>query len=355
MKFDYFSLGDHLPDPRTGTHNETPAERCRMWVDLGVQAEALGFEGVFFGEHHGSDYIVSSPQMLLAAVAARTRRVRLGTAVSLLPTNDPVRIAEDFATLDLISDGRAEIGFGTGITEHTFRLFGYDTAHGAQIAAEHLELLQRLWRERDLTWRGTHRAPIDSFDLRPRTRSGGPIPIHLATATSLATAEKAGREGHRLMVMTIVGAFADARPLVQAYRQAYRAAGHDPAGMSVTAVAYVHTQADDARARDFWAPYLRRYREFVGGLAMRKVPTQGVRAVAAAHPELDPLGPREADFVGEPARVADQILKANADAGGFDRLLCYFDVGGLSRADTQAAMTLFADQVAPRLQGVQTG
>jgi alkanesulfonate monooxygenase SsuD/methylene tetrahydromethanopterin reductase-like flavin-dependent oxidoreductase (luciferase family) len=345
MKFDYLTLGDHLPDPRTGRYNETQAERCRMWVDLGVHAETLGFSGVFFGEHHGSDYILSSPQMLLAAVAVQTRSVRLGTAISLLPTNDPVRIAEDFATLDLLSGGRAEIGFGAGITEHTFRLFGQDVEHSAEIAAEHLELVQRLWNERQVTWRGRRRAPVERFELQPRTASLRAIPISLATATSIATAEQAGRAGHKLMVMTIVGSFAGARPLAEAYRRAYRAAGHDPGGMCVTAVAYVHVQADDARAREYWAPYLRKYREFVGQLAARMVPTKGVRAVAAANPGLDPLASREADFVGDPARIIDQISKANEDAGGFDRLLCYFDVGGLSRADTLASMNLFADKV----------
>lgn len=249
MRFDFFSLGDHLPDPHIGAFHESQAGRHRMWVDLGVHAETLGFSGVFFGEHHGSSYVLSSPQMLLAAVAARTTRVRLGTAVSLLPTNDPVRLAEDFATLDLISDGRAEIGLGAGITEHTFRLFGHPVEHAAELSAEHLDLLQRLWTEPRVTWAGRRRPPFEDFELQPRTAAGRPIPIHRATATSLATAEAAGRAGHRLMVMTIVGSFADARPLAETYRAAYRAAGHDPAGMGVTAVAYVHVQADGARAR----------------------------------------------------------------------------------------------------------
>lgn len=352
MRFDYFTLGDHLPDPHTGRFHETQAGRHRMWVELGVRAEALGFSGVFFGEHHGSSYIVSSPQMLLAAVAARTSRVRLGTAVTLLPTNDPVRLAEDFATLDLISDGRAEIGLGTGITEHTFRLFDRSPEHAGELSSEHLELLQRLWREPRVSWDGARRAGFEGFELQPRTANGRAIPIHRATATSLATAEQAGRAGHKLMVMTIVGSFAGARPLADAYRKAYRAAGHDPAGMCVTAVAYVHVQADGARARAYWAPYLRAYRQFVGGLTVAKGATQGVRAVAAANPGMDPLGEREADFVGDPARVKDQILRAHKAAGGFDNLLCYFDVGGLSQAETAAAMQLFAEKVMPDLASV---
>lgn len=349
MRFDYFSLGDHLPDPHTGQFHETQVERHRMWVELGVRAEALGFSGVFFGEHHGSSYIVSAPHMLLAAVAAQTTRVRLGTAVTLLPTNDPVRLAEDFATLDVLSNGRAEIGLGTGITEHTFRLFDRAPEHAAALSAEHLELLQRLWAEPSVSWNGVRRPRFEDFVLQPRTAGGRAIPIHRATATSLATAEQAGAAGHKLMVMTIVGSFAGARPLVEAYRAAYRAAGHDLAGMCVTAVAYVHVHTDGAYARAHWAPYLRAYRQFVGGLTMTKGATQGVRAVAAANSDMDPLGEREADFVGDPARVRDQILSAHEAAGGFDNLLCYFDVGGLSHAETTAAMELFADRVMPEL------
>lgn len=349
MRFDYFSLGDHLPDPHTGRFHETQAERHRMWVDLGVHAEALGFSGVFLGEHHGSSYILSAPHMLLAAIAARTSRVRLGTAVTLLPTSDPVRIAEDFATLDLLSGGRAEIGLGTGITEHTFRLFGRPVEHAAELSAENLQLLERLWTEPRVAWAGRHRPPFEDFELQPRTAGGRPIPIHRATATSLATAEEAGRAGHRLMVMTIVGSFAAARPLIETYRAAYRAAGHDPAGMGVTAVAYVHVQRDGARARDVWPPYLRAYRAFVAGLTQSKGATAGVRKVAAANPAIDPLAPREADFVGDPARVKDQILAAHEASGGFDNLLCYFDVGGLSYGETRAAMELFAETVIPDL------
>ena len=103
MKFEVLSLGEHLPDPLTGQFAETQSERHCMWVDMGVKAEELGYGTVWLGEHHCCNYIVSSPAMLLAAIAARTQRIKLGTAVSLLPTNDPVRIAEDFATLDLLS------------------------------------------------------------------------------------------------------------------------------------------------------------------------------------------------------------------------------------------------------------
>ena len=163
MKFDLVSLGDHLHDPHTGRYSETQVERFALWVDEGVLAERLGFHAYWMGEHHCSDYIVSSPQMLLAAVAGRTERILLGTAVSLLPNNDPVRLAEDFASLDLLSQGRAQIGFGSGFTEHTFQLFGQDLSRVAELSAENLDLLQRIWTEDRVTWSGQFRPPIDDM------------------------------------------------------------------------------------------------------------------------------------------------------------------------------------------------
>jgi alkanesulfonate monooxygenase SsuD/methylene tetrahydromethanopterin reductase-like flavin-dependent oxidoreductase (luciferase family) len=347
MKIDYITLGDHLPDPRTGQYNETQAERHRMWVDVGVHAETLGFSGIFFGEHHCSSYIISSPQMILAAIAPQTSRIALGTAVSLLPNNDPVRLAEDFATLDLLSNGRAEIGFGSGFTEHTFRLFGQDLAESKEISDENLNLLQTLWREKQIDWSGRYRAPIHESELQPRTLRGGPLPISRATKTSLDTARSAGLAGHKLMALTAMGSFADARPVAAAYRKAYQDAGHDKAGMSVSPVAYIHVHKDGKRAREFWAPYITNYRAFTKALVESKGLTAGLRA---GGPRPDIHLNRESDFVGSPEEVVEHFERAVEAVGGAERFLCYFDMGGLSREDTLASMNLFADKVMPKIQ-----
>lgn len=346
MKFDLITLGDHLPDPHTRCYHETQAERHRMWVDMCVRAEEAGFEAVWIGEHHCSDYIVSSPQMLLAAIAGRTHRVRLGTAVSILPNNDPVRLAEEFATLDLLSLGRAEIGFGSGFTEHTFRLFGQDLNQSDLISAENLELIQKLWNEREINWEGKFRPPIQGLQFEPRTFSGRAIPISRATATSIAVARDAGRSGHKLMLMTVAGHFSDAKPLAAAYREAYRAAGHDPAGMNVSAIAYVYAQRDGQRAREFWHPYRDNYRAFTRALTRAKGLTRGLRELYASLP-ADVMAVREGDFCGDPAELQDKILWAYEQMDGFDTLICYFDLGGLARADTFASIDLFAEAVMP--------
>ncbi len=350
MKFDLLSLGDHLPDPHTRRYNETQTERYRFWTELGVRGEVLGYDAFWIGEHHCTDYIVSSPQMVLAAIASRTSHISLGTAVSLLPTNDPVRLAEDFATLDQLSGGRAQISFGSGFTEHTFALFDKDIAQSAAISREYLDLLEQLWKsDADINWTGRFRSAIHESRTQPRTTSGHSIPINRATASSLQTATEAGHAGHRLMLMTVAGRYADMRHLADAYRAAYRAAGHDPHGMSVAALAYVHVQADGEAARRFWHPYRDNYRAFTALLKESKVLTKGIQAlydqIGAAG-----LANREPDFCGSPGEVIAKVLKANEDLGGIDRLLCFVDCGGIAGSDVMASIELFASAVAPQVR-----
>ncbi len=358
MKFDLLSLGDHLPDPHTGRYADTQSDRHRLWADLGVFAEEVGFDGFWLGEHHASSYILSVPQMVLAAVAMRTERIRLGTGISLLPNNDPVRLAEDFATLDLLSRGRAEIGFGSGITEHTFHLFGQEVAASDGISAENLELIQLLWNERVIDWQGRYRTPIRGIELQPRTFSGRAIPINRGVASNRESARHAGRSGHRLMCMTIAGSLATAGELARIYREAYLEAGHDPAGMSVAAIARLHVQEDGAAARRFWRPYWENYAEFSMQLVATRGATAGIKRVYAEAVQTGalPAEPTEERFDGFPAlcgspeEITDAIVRGYRAMGGFDRFIGYFDLGGLPRAATFDTVGLFAERVIPAVK-----
>jgi len=346
MHFDIVSLGDHLPDPHSGRYNETQAERYQFWVELGTHAEKCGYSAIWLGEHHCSDYIGSSPQMVLAAIAMRTQKIRLGTAVSLLPNHDPVRLAEEFAVLDLLSQGRAEIGFGSGYTAHTFDLFGQNIDDVMEISAENLALLHTLWDEGDIDWQGRFRAPIRQSALQPRTYSGRSIPINIATASNETNARNAGKSGYKLMLMTVVGKFSDMRHLADLYRESYCASGHDPADMSVSAVAYVHVQSSGTAARDTWFPYRDNYRSFTKALTETKGLTAGVLEVSKRIAK-ERFVAREADFCGEPNEVTAQVLRAYHDLGGLDRLICYVDCGGLAGSAVLDSVELFADSVIP--------
>lgn len=346
MHFDVVSLGDHLPDPHTGLYNETQAGRYKFWVELGALADQCGYSAIWLGEHHCCDYIGSSPQMVLAAIAMRTKHIRLGTAVSLLPNHDPVRLAEEFAVLDLLSEGRAEIGFGSGYTAHTFDLFGQNMEDVVEMATENLALLRTLWDERDIDWQGRFRAPIKQSALQPRTYSGGSIPINIATASNETNAHNAGMNGYKLMLMTVVGKFTDMRNLADIYREAYSKSDHDPAGMSVAAVAYVHVQSSGSAARDTWFPYRDNYRAFTKELTENKGLTAGVLEVSRRIAK-ERFTVRQADFCGDPTEVTAQILQAHADLGEIDRLICYVDCGGLAGPAVLDSVELFAAEVIP--------
>lgn len=347
IRFDVLSLGDHLPDPNR-PYNQTQYERYQALVEMGARAEELGFGAFWLGEHHASDYIVPAPQMILAAVASRTRRIRLGTAISLLPNSDPVRLAEEFAMLDLLSKGRAEIGFGSGVTEHTFRLFGQNVEDATAISAENLDLIQRLWRDSDINWSGSFRSSIEDTRLEPRTYSGKPIPITIAIGGSESAARAAGLAGHKLALLTVIGDFAASKALADIYRSAYRDAGHDPRQMSVSAAAYVFTHPDGVKAREHWRPYILNYQSFVMALAQRKRFARGLME------RFQVLGSsamsRQAQMCGEPAEVVEMIERAYEDIGGFDELKVLFDVGGLPPAEVFESMHLFADKVVPKVR-----
>lgn len=347
MRFDFVSLGDHLRNPYTGAYNETQAGRYAMIVDLAVLSEELGFDGAWVGEHHGSDYIVPSPQMMLAAIAMRTKRVRLGTAVSLLANADPVRIAEDFAMLDLLSNGRAELGIGSGVTEHTYQLFGQDITQAEEIGAEKLALLTRLWTERDIEWSGKHRAPITQTRIEPRTLSGRPIPITVATGGTEATARRAGQAGHKLALLTVVGNFKASRAIADIYRSAYREAGHDPDGMSVSVTGYCYLEEDGGRARAHWGPHFQCYMQFAADLRA----SQGFqRSIAKRAAQLGEAAfSTDPQMCGSPAEIVDKIERAHEDMGGFDALKLVFDHGAVPREEVARSMRLFAEHVMPKI------
>ncbi|WP_415830077.1 LLM class flavin-dependent oxidoreductase, partial [Kibdelosporangium persicum] len=160
-------LGDHLPDPRTGQAPSEP-DRIRAMVDQAVVAEEAGFTGVAIGEHHFTRYIISAPELLLATIAARTSTLRLSTGVTLLAHHDPVRVAEELATLDVLSDGRAELIVARGVSKETDDAFGISAADLRPRFHEYLRLLLKLLQEQNVTWRGTFRSPLENVTTTPR-------------------------------------------------------------------------------------------------------------------------------------------------------------------------------------------
>ena len=349
MEFDILSLGDHVPKPGSSDYADSQAERHALWVEMGRIGEKMGYRGIQFGEHHDSEYIISAPHMILAAIASQTRRIKLGTGVSLIANIDPVRFAEDFATLDLLSGGRAEVAFGSGIEENVFRLFGQDARCRNAMIAENLHLLRRLWNEKEVDWSGAFRADIAAVRLQPRTLSGRAIPIARGTG-SVDTARAIGEAGDQIFLPTMLGSFDRLSAANEAYRRAYAAAGHDLSAMNVAGVAYIFVGSDSKSARDYFAPYADNYGNMVGREFTRHTMNPDIAKLALAKNQ------RVIDlaFCGAPEDVAAGILEANVAAGGLDRMTCMFDIGGLPADAVLRSIERFAREVVPLIRDAQS-
>ncbi|MEN8185205.1 MAG: LLM class flavin-dependent oxidoreductase [Myxococcota bacterium] len=344
MEIGLLSLGDHLPDPTTQERPESSAQRHQAIVESAVHAEALGFDSVWLGEHHFCDYVLSAPAIVLAAIAARTERIRLGTGVTLLANLDPVRVAEDYATLDGISAGRLELVAGRGILAETYEAFGQAPEESRERFRENLELLLRLWREEEVTWSGQFRAPLEKVALQPRAVQRPHPPIWVAGGSSELSVDLAAELGLPLMLPSVLSAPESFAPLVERYRERWSAAGH-PGSARVGAVSHVHVRASGEEARRFWEPYYRSYVEFLQRLWVR-TDLVGHEVRVTFDYERLLRGPA---ICGGPGEVADR-LAAIRERLGLDVHLAMFDLGGLPRAELFRTLEVYAREVLPVLR-----
>ena len=338
------SLGDYIADPATGKFVDE-GDKFRGLVEMGVACEQMGFASYHLGEHHFTDYALSAPAPLLAAVAVQTKRIILSTAVTLLPHHDPVFIAEDFATVDVVSRGRMEIVVGRGVYKDHYRLFGQDGDASEAMLSECVKLLRRLWTERDVHWSGTVRPPLDGVTIHPRPQQTNP-PI-VMSASSMGSVKRAVELGCPIAIATIsTGKFLP-NDLARAYREQWAAAGRDPADARVILHTHCYVGAgSSAAARDFWMPYQIGYLTWV---------VKEVRGAAAPLPPhwttLDQ--PDSQAVCGSVDDVAAEIASRVAACGGVDRLLVQADSGGMPLSEALAShervATKVRDQVSDRL------
>jgi len=344
MKIGVLSLGDCLDDPVSGAVT-SPAARHRAIVDEGVFAETLGFDSVWLGEHHFCDYVLAAPPVVLAAIAARTTRIRLGTGVTLLANLDPVRVAEDYATVDAISNGRVELCAGRGILVDTYEVFGQKPDESRERFGENLELLRRLWSEHEVTWSGRFRAPLDRVTVEPRPVQQPHPPIWVGGGSSPASVDLAAELGLPLMLPSVLAPPTDFLPLVQRYRSRWAAAGRDPAAARVGCCNHVHVARTSQQARESWRPYYLNYLRFVDRIWTRR---ELIHAKARVELDYERLLAGVA-VCGSPAEVVDRIA-ATRETLGLDLHLSMFDLGGLPPEQVEATLELFADEVLPALR-----
>ena len=348
MKEGLLILGDHLPDPHSG-ERVSQAQRHRQFVDLAVRAEALGFDSVWLGEHHLCDYILSSPPVVLAAIASLTRKLRLGTAVTLLGNLDPVRAAEDYATVDALSGGRVEVVAGRGVLKRTYRDFGHDPADSRELYRENIELLLRLWTETDVHWSGRFRAPLDGVTVTPGPVQKPHPPLWIGGGSSVDSVDLAASLGLPLMLPSVLAPPQAFLPMVERYRARFAAAGHALAMPRVGACSHVHVAEDSETARRRWQPYHMNYLGWVTGLMVWGGINVDPAGGNARPPSLDferlIAGP---SVCGSPAEVSDRILGMR-EALGLDLHIAMFDHGGMPEKLVFETLELFGTRVLPEL------
>ncbi len=322
--------------PATGRPAD-PQRRMRELLEEAELADRLGLDVFGVGEHHRQDFLVSSPALALAGIATRTERIRLTSAVSVISSDDPVRVFQDFATLDLLSGGRAEIMAGRGSFVESFPLFGFDLDDYDELFDEKLELLLHLREGEHVTWAGRHRAPLDNAGVYPRPLQD-PLPIWIAVGGNPPSVVRAARHALPLAVAIIGGLPERFAPLVSLYRQTAAKAGHDVASLpvSINSHTYVAETTEQART-EFFGPYT---------AMMNKIGRErGWPPITRAQFEaLCSL--RGALMVGSPQDVIEKI-RFQHSLFGHQRFLAQMSIGNLAHEQVLRSTELLATEVAP--------
>jgi probable LLM family oxidoreductase len=330
--------------PLPGGEPVDPGRRLQQVLEEAELAERVGLDVFGVGEHHRPDFAVSAPAVVLAAVAARTERLRLTSTVTVLSSDDPVRVFEEFATLDLLSGGRAEIMVGRGSFVESFPLFGYDLADYDSLFAEKLELLLRVRESAQVTWAGRHRAPLDGQGIYPRPLQE-PLPVWVAVGGTPESAVRAGTLGLPMMLAIIGGMPERFVPFARLHREAAVQAGHEPLPrLGVNSHTYV-AEASERAGGEFFPAY--------SGMMNAVGRERGWAPIGRR--EFDELrSPRGALAVGSPEEVAEKILFEHA-LFGHDRFLAQISVGSLPHEQALRAIELFGTEVAPLVRAGLAG
>ncbi|WP_225726359.1 MULTISPECIES: LLM class flavin-dependent oxidoreductase [unclassified Nocardia] len=325
-----YSVGDR-PAP-------TAAERLRQVVAEAEATERAGLDVYGVGEHHRKDFAASAPAVVLATIAGRTERIRLTSAVSVLSSDDPVRVYQEFATLDGLSNGRAELMAGRGSFTESFPLFGYNLADYDELFEEKLALLLHIRDEGPVTWSGKFRAPLRDAIVYPRT-DDRPLPVWIAVGGSPESVIRAGLLGLPLAIAIIGGEPARFEPLVDLYHRALAEGGHERQPVAVHAHGYIADTEEQAIA-DFYEPY---------ALAMSTIGRErGWGPMTRA--QFDGLrSPRGSLFLGTPDYVAEKIADIR-DTLGLDRFMLHTSVGTLPPEKVLHNIELLGAKVAPQVR-----
>ncbi len=332
MQFGVFSVGDVTTDPTTG-RTPSEAERIKAMVTIAQKVEEVGLDVFATGEHHNPPFVPSSPTTMLGYVAAQTERIVLSTATTLITTNDPVKIAEDYAMLQHLSDGRVDLMMGRGNTGPVYPWFGKDIRTGIDLAIENYHLLHRLWREDVVDWKGKFRTPLESFTATPRPLDDVPPFVWHGSIRSPEIAEQAAYYGDGFFANHIFWPTYHFQRLINLYRRRYEHYGHGRADQAIVGLggqAFIRPRSQDA-VREF-RPYF------------DNAPVYGHGPSLEEFTEQTPL------TVGSPQEVIEKTLTFREHFGDYQRQLFLIDHAGLPLKTVLEQLDLLGEQVVPVLR-----
>jgi len=339
MEIGITTFVENTPDPSTG--KVLPAwQRMHNLMEEMELADQVGLDVFAVGEHHREDFVVSSPSVVLAAGAMRTKKIKLSSAVTVLSSDDPVRVFQDFAHVDLLSKGRAEIIAGRGSFIESFPLFGNDLRDYDTLFAEKLELLLKLNKSEIISWQGKHRPSIDKRGVYPRPFQQE-LPVWIAIGGTPESVVRAAKKGVPMALAIIGGMPERFVPLTDLYKETYINAGHDPAKLqlAINSHGFIGDDANKA-ANDYYAPYaylMSKIGRERGWPAMNRQQYEMMRS------------PEGSLLVGSPQQVIDKILMEH-ELFGNTRFLLHISVGTLPHKQVMRAIELLGTEVAPAVR-----
>ncbi len=332
MQFGIFTVGDVTTDPTTG-RTPTEAERISATVRIALHAEEVGLDVFATGEHHNPPFVPSSPTTLLAFIAAQTQRLILSTSTTLITTNDPVKIAEDFSVLQHLSGGRVDVMLGRGNTGPVYPWFGQDIRAAVPLTVEHYRLLRRLWREESIDWEGKFRTPLQGFTLAPRPLDGVPPFVWHGSIRTPEIAELAAFYGDGFFANHIFWPPAHTKRLVELYRTRFEHYGHGSADQAIVGLGgqvFMRRNSQDAIAE--FRPYF------------DNAPVYG------HGPSLEEFTAQTPLTVGSPQQVIDRTLGFREYVGNYQRQLFLIDHAGLPLKTVLEQLDLLGEEVIPVLR-----
>ena len=337
MQLGIDSFASSIPDPLTGVTLSHSGRMRNLLAEIEL-ADQAGLDVFGIGEHHRRDFLDASPAVILAAAASRTSRIRLASAVKVLSADDPVRVFQDFATLDLISQGRAEIVVGRGSFIESFPLFGLELGDYDELFAEKLDLLLRIRANEKVTWSGRHRAPLTGQGVYPRPVQN-PLPIWIGVGGTPQSFIRAGELGLPLMVAIIGGEPHRFRPLVDLYREAGRQAGHSEQQLTV-GVHAIGFLGDTTRgaADDFYPGFAQTFTKIGRERGWPPATRAGFDATR---------GPTGAYLIGDAETVAEKILHFNQALGGLARITFQMSVAAMEHERMARSIEILGRDVVP--------